>query len=90
MALKYTPVCLIHSILSILHVTMFDPIVPDMHHNSKLLKHRNFIKNTINVCLTALNDWKDVEIYSQKWRKSLQKDRFSCSCFCLFSLQGLN
>ena len=42
-------------------------------HNSKLLKIHNFIKNTINICLTALNDWKDVEIYSQKWRKSLQK-----------------
>ena len=47
-------------------------------------------KNGMNVCLTALNDWKYVEIYLQKWRKSLQKDRFSCSCFCLFSLQGLN
>ena len=56
MALKYTPVCLIHSIISILHVTMFGPIVPDMHDNSKLLKHRNFIKNTMNVCLIALND----------------------------------
>ena len=56
MALKYTPVCLIHSILSILRVTVFGPIVPDMHDNSKLLKHRNFIKNTMNVCLIALND----------------------------------
>ena len=32
-----------------------DPIVPDMHQNSKLLEHRNFIKNTMNICLTALN-----------------------------------
>ena len=56
MALKYTPICLIHSILSILHVTMFDPIVPGIYDNSKLLKHENFIKNTMNVCLIALND----------------------------------
>ena len=45
-----------------------------MHDNSKLLKHRNFIKSTLNVCLTALNDSNYVEIYSQKWWKSLQKD----------------
>ena len=32
-----------------------DPIVPDIHDNSKLLKHRNFIKNTMNISLTALN-----------------------------------
>ena len=56
MALKYTHVCVIHSILSILHVIMFDPIVPDMHYNSKLLKHGHFLKNTMNICLTALND----------------------------------
>ena len=54
--LKYTPICLIHSILLVLHVTMFDPNVPDMHDNSKLLKHGKIIKNAINVCLTTLND----------------------------------
>ena len=44
----------------------------------------------MNVCLTALNDCKDVEIYSQKWRKSLHKDSFSWSCLLLVSLQDLN
>ena len=28
----------------------------------------------MNVCLTALNDSNYVEIYSQKWWKSLQKE----------------
>ena len=54
--LNYTPVCLIHSILLVLHVTMFDPIVPDMHDNLKLLKHGKIIKNAMNICLTGLND----------------------------------
>ena len=58
-------------LISIIHE--FGPEHGKMSFNSKLLKIHNFIKNTINVCLTALNDWKDVEIYSQKWRKSLQK-----------------
>ena len=53
MALKYTPVCLIHSILSILHVTMITLVELDIHDKSKLLKHGNFIKNTMNVCLMA-------------------------------------
>ena len=53
--LNYTPVCLIHSILLVLHVTMFDPIVPDMHDNSKLLEHGKIIKSAIKR-LTALND----------------------------------
>ena len=35
--------------------TMITLVVPDMHDNSKLLKHRNFIKNTMNICLIALN-----------------------------------
>ena len=32
-----------------------NPIVPDIHDNSKLWKHKNLIKNTMNVCLAALN-----------------------------------
>ena len=38
--------------LYFIHFTCYhvDPIVPDIHDKSKLLKHGNFIKNTINVC----------------------------------------
>ena len=32
---------------------MITLIEPDIHDNSKLLKHRNFIKNTVNICLMA-------------------------------------
>ena len=56
--------------------------------NSKLLKIHNFTINAINVFLTALNESNDVEIYSQKWRKSLQKDVIKRSCCCPFSLQA--
>ena len=63
---------------------MFRMLTPDIHDNSKLLKIHNFIKNTMNIYLTALNECKDVEIYLQKHRKSLQKYSFSWSCFLLF------
>ena len=33
--------------------TMITLVELDMHGNSNLLKHGNFIKNTVNVCLTA-------------------------------------
>ena len=33
--------------------TMITLIELNIHDNSKLLKHENFIKNTVNICLMA-------------------------------------
>ena len=52
MALKYTPVCLIHYFIYLACYPV-DPIVPDIHGKLTNGKTNNFIKNTINICWTV-------------------------------------